>query len=144
METADVLRYHARRVAITKEFLFDAAHHLEMYEGKCRNIHGHTYKLAITISGYLNQLGMVIDFYDLQKIVNGLIIDKLDHHYLNEVLPELNPTVENLIVWIWEQVAGEIREEGLHEAGCRLEEINLFETPTASATLRREWMLDYE
>lgn len=133
---------YARRAALTSEFLFDAAHHLERYEGKCRNIHGHTYKLIVIVSGYLNQLGMVVDFYDLRAMVQESVIEKLDHHYLNEVLPDLNPTVENLIFWIWEQVAEAIRKNGLHEKGCRLEELHLYETPTASAKLKREWLVD--
>lgn len=138
------LKYHNKRIAITKEISFDAAHHLEMYEGKCKNIHGHTYKLSITISGYLNEIGIVIDFFEVKKMFEELIIDKLDHNYLNDILPDMNPTVDNMVVWIWEQFEKYLQEKGFMEQGCRIEEIKLFETPTSYATLKREWMLENE
>lgn len=47
----DQLRYHRRRVLVSKEFTFDAAHHLHAYDGKCKNLHGHTYKVVFGISG---------------------------------------------------------------------------------------------
>ncbi|MFP3488603.1 6-carboxytetrahydropterin synthase, partial [Staphylococcus sp. SIMBA_130] len=56
------LKYHHKRVAVTKEFTFDAAHHLHCYDGKCKSMHGHTYKLVITISGYVNDIGISVDF----------------------------------------------------------------------------------
>lgn len=85
--TEHQLAYHRRRVALTKEFTFDAAHHLHLYEGKCKNLHGHTYRLVITVSGFINEIGLVIDFADLKRIYQTTIEEKLDHQYLNEVLP---------------------------------------------------------
>ncbi|TLS37295.1 6-carboxytetrahydropterin synthase QueD [Pseudalkalibacillus caeni] len=134
------LKYHDRRVAVTKEFTFDAAHHLHCYEGKCKSLHGHTYKLVITISGYLNDIGIAVDFGDIKKIFKDVIDSKLDHRYLNEVLPNMNTTAENIIVWIWEQLDLRMEKEGLKAEGHRLEELVLYETPTSYATLKREWM----
>lgn len=51
------LRYHRKRVLVSKEFTFDAAHHLHCYEGKCKNLHGHTYKVIFGISGYPGKPG---------------------------------------------------------------------------------------
>ncbi|WP_178075286.1 6-carboxytetrahydropterin synthase, partial [Pseudomonas sp. 2822-17] len=48
------LKYHNKRVLVSKEFTFDAAHHLHSYEGKCKNLHGHTYKVIFGISGYVD------------------------------------------------------------------------------------------
>ncbi len=56
------LRYHRKRVAVTREFTFDAAHHLHLYEGKCKNLHGHTYRLVITVSGFVDEIGIAVDF----------------------------------------------------------------------------------
>lgn len=61
------LKYHQKRVLISKEFTFDAAHHLHCYEGKCKNLHGHTYKVILGVSGFTDELGLVIDFADLKK-----------------------------------------------------------------------------
>ncbi|MFC7373328.1 6-carboxytetrahydropterin synthase QueD [Fictibacillus iocasae] len=136
------LKYHNRRVAVTKEFTFDAAHHLHHYEGKCKNLHGHTYKLVITISGYVDEVGIAVDFGDIKRIYKEVIDSKLDHRYLNEVLPNMNTTAENMIVWIWEQLDERLEAEGLKKLGHRLEELVLYETPTSYATLKREWMVD--
>ncbi|HEX6922390.1 MAG TPA: 6-carboxytetrahydropterin synthase QueD [Bacillales bacterium] len=134
------LRYHNRRVAVTKTFTFDAAHHLHAYEGKCKSLHGHTYQLVISISGFLDECGFAVDFQDIKKIYNETIKAKLDHRYLNEVLPNMNTTAENMIVWIWEQLDQALVREGLAARGHRLEELVLYETPTSYATLKREWM----
>ena len=134
------LKYHHKRVGITKEFTFDAAHHLHCYDGKCKNLHGHTYKLVIMISGYVNDVGISVDFGDVKRIYNEVIKAKLDHRYLNEVLPNMNTTAENMIVWIWEQLDERLELEGLKKLGHRIEELTLYETPTSYATLKREWM----
>jgi 6-pyruvoyltetrahydropterin/6-carboxytetrahydropterin synthase len=73
------------KVRITKEFTFEAGHALHGYDGKCRNVHGHSYKLAVTVIGepIADQdhvkYGMVIDFGDLKKIVKEEIVDPFDH-----------------------------------------------------------------
>ncbi|GAB7386378.1 6-carboxytetrahydropterin synthase QueD [Bacillaceae bacterium] len=134
------LKYHRKRVAVTKEFTFDAAHHLHLYEGKCKNLHGHTYKLVVTVSGYVNDGGITLDFSELKEIYKQTIHDKLDHQYLNEVLPPMNTTAENIIVWIWEQLDAALAARGWKKRGIRLEELTLYETPTSYATLKREWM----
>lgn len=138
----DQLKYHQKRVAVTKTFTFDAAHHLHAYEGKCKNMHGHTYKVVLTLSGYPNNIGMVIDFGELKQLYQTAIADRLDHQYLNEALPPMNTTAENMVVWMWEALASEIKKSGQATGGLRLEKITLYETPTSSATLTREWMMD--
>lgn len=73
---------------LTKIFHFEAAHALNGYDGKCRNIHGHSYELRVTVKGMpLNEPGnpkngMVIDFHDLKQIVNQEVVDKLDHAFI--------------------------------------------------------------
>ncbi|MCX7747408.1 MAG: 6-carboxytetrahydropterin synthase QueD [Clostridia bacterium] len=123
-----------RKVSITKVFTFDCAHHLNDYEGKCKNIHGHTYKLEITVKGITDKNGLVMDFHDLDDLVNQKVLVHVDHKYLNECL-EFNPTCENIGLWIWEQII-----EDIHNAGCSLERIVLWETPTSFITIDKEDM----
>lgn len=74
-----------RNVRITKEFTFETGHALYGYDGKCRNVHGHSYKLAVTVIGTpIDELGhvkhgMVIDFGDLKKIIKEEIVEPFDH-----------------------------------------------------------------
>jgi 6-pyruvoyltetrahydropterin/6-carboxytetrahydropterin synthase len=138
------LKYHHKRVAVTKEFTFDSAHHLHCYEGKCKSLHGHTYRLIITISGYVNEIGIAVDFSDIKRIYKEVIDARLDHRYLNDVLPPMNTTAENMIVWIWEELDKHLEKEGLKTEGHRLEQLVLYETPTSYATLKREWMEENE
>lgn len=72
-------------IRITKQFNFETGHALYGYDGKCKNVHGHSYKLSVTVSGQPisdanhAKFGMVIDFSDLKKIVNEEIVDIFDH-----------------------------------------------------------------
>jgi 6-pyruvoyltetrahydropterin/6-carboxytetrahydropterin synthase len=133
------LKYHSKRVLVSKEFTFDSAHHLHCYEGKCQNLHGHTYRLQVIMSGKTDERGFTIDFSDIKRITKQQVIAKLDHQYLNEVLPLMNTTAENMVVWIYEQIAAELMKEGLYPA-IVLEEIRLWETPTSYAAVTRSMM----
>jgi 6-pyruvoyltetrahydropterin/6-carboxytetrahydropterin synthase len=134
----DQLKYHQHRVGVVKEFTFDAAHHLHAYDGKCVNLHGHTYRAIVKFSGFVNEIGIVIDFSDIKQIFKERIEAKLDHQYLNEVLPPMNTTAENMIVWIWEELCNAL--ENYKEQSIRLEELTLYETPTSYAYVTRDWM----
>jgi 6-pyruvoyltetrahydropterin/6-carboxytetrahydropterin synthase len=133
------LRYHNKRVLVSKEFTFDSAHHLHMYEGKCKSLHGHTYRLQTMMSGRTDERGITIDFSDMKRITKERIIDVLDHRYLNEVLPPMNTTAENMVVWMYEQLDQALREEG-HYPNIRIEEVRLWETPTSYAAVTRAMM----
>ncbi|WP_053220216.1 6-carboxytetrahydropterin synthase QueD [Virgibacillus senegalensis] len=132
------LKYHQKRVLVSKEFTFDAAHHLHCYEGKCKNLHGHTYRVIFGVSGYTDDIGLVIDFGDLKKLWKENIEMHLDHRYLNEMLPAMNSTAENIVVWIYQQMVTAL--SGLENDSLRLEFVKLYETPTSFAEARREWM----
>lgn len=131
------LRYHQKRVLVTKEFTFDAAHHLYAYEGKCVGLHGHTYRLLVSASAVPNDIGISIDFADLKRIVKQSVVDRLDHQYLNAVLPPMNTTAENMVVWMYEQIAQALQQEG---SSARVERVVLWETPTSCAEVSREEM----
>ncbi|MBN1325762.1 6-carboxytetrahydropterin synthase QueD [Candidatus Falkowbacteria bacterium] len=117
---------------ITKVFTFDAAHHLPNYQGKCKNLHGHTYKLEVTLSGELERTsGMLIDFAKLKKIVKEDVLKEMDHAYLNDILK--NPTAENLINLIWKKLDLNISKQ---KKDIFLYELKLWETPTSYVILR--------
>lgn len=133
------LKYHSKRVFVSKEFTFDAAHHLHNYEGKCKNLHGHTYRAVLGVSDFTDERGLMIDFGDIKEIWKQQIEIYLDHRYLNETLPPMNMTAENIVVWIYEKLAEALLEESQYN-GARVEFIRLYETPTSYAEARREWM----
>lgn len=88
---------------VTKMFTFDAAHALTRYYGKCENLHGHTYRLEVTVEGQVQDNGMVVDFVLLKRVVARRVLDRLDHQNLNDLFE--NSSAENVVLWIWEQLA---------------------------------------
>lgn len=136
------LKYHKKRVLVSKEFTFDAAHHLHCYEGKCKNLHGHTYKVIFGISGFVDEIGLVIDFGDIKDIWKKEIEVHLDHRYLNETLPKMNTTAENMVVWIYEKMMESLIKRAEKYNAVRVEFVRLYETPNSFAEARREWMED--
>lgn len=141
-------------IRLTKEFSFEAAHALEGYDGACREIHGHSYRLFVTIKGEpisdFNhpKCGMVMDFGELKKIVNEQIVSKLDHAFVmrrsnlssevegslkgvfsNIVLVDYQPTCENMLY----DFAGRIMSR--LPQGVELHSLKLHETATSFA----EW-----
>ena len=115
------------KTTITTILLFDAAHSLPDHLGKCRNIHGHTYKAEVSVSGPIGEAGpetgMVMDFSRLEEEVKRLVIEPLDHRYLNEVL-DFAPTAERIAAWIFDR---------LSEADLPVRRIRLWETPDTYA-----------
>ena len=90
---------------ITKIFTFEAAHKLPNYPGKCSELHGHAWKLMIGIKGDIDKdNGMIIDFLEIENIINKKVIDKLDHTCINDIIE--NPTCENIILWIAKELEG--------------------------------------
>ncbi|ONN26853.1 6-pyruvoyl tetrahydropterin synthase [Thermosipho affectus] len=115
---------------VTKEFTFDAAHNLVKYHGKCERLHGHTYKLIVTVAGEKDEEGMVIDFIELKNIVKENVLNILDHSYINDIIEQ--PSAENIAEWIWERLTEKLKTDRYF-----LYEVKLYETPTSYVTLRR-------
>ena len=140
-------------IRITKEFRFEAAHALKGYDGPCKNIHGHSYKLSVTITGEPVSVvdspkkGMVMDFSELKKIIKKSVIDPSDHALIlgsdfpddvfkrshdafsNVIFVEYQPTSENLLI----DFAGRINK--LLPSNVSLHSLRLRETATSYA----EW-----
>lgn len=144
---------------VTKEFTFDAAHFLPNYYGKCERMHGHTYRLQVTVDGAVGENGLVIDFVILKKIVKKQVLEKLDHQVINDVIEVAS--AENTAIWIWNQlndlkshIQAELDDPNLPESikkyfkdpsdgeidisdfssQIRLHEIKLWETPNSFVT----------
>ena len=116
---------------IFKQFTFDSAHHLPMVpEGhKCKEIHGHTYRVVFHFKGKINpEYGWVVDFSVIKSVIEP-IIRSVDHKLLNHVAGLENPTCEMMALWFWNQVKPQI--ESLYR-------IELHETPTSGAIYEGE------
>ena len=113
---------------VTREFTFDSAHFLPNYNGKCENMHGHTYRLQVTVDGPPDDEGMVIDFALLKKVVKTKVLDKLDHQLINNTIK--TASAENIAVWIWKQ----LDRSSEFPKNVKLYEVKLWETPNSSVT----------
>lgn len=128
-----------RKVYVTKRASFEAAHHLNNYDGKCSRVHGHSYKLEVTVSGYINPdeisdidfatEAMVCDFTRLKNIIKK-VTDVYDHSDLNYYFDQ--PTAEVMCVRIYE----ELKE--LVDSDCTIECVKLWETEDSYAEYRGE------
>lgn len=139
-------------IRLTKEFSFEMAHMLEGYDGPCQNIHGHSYRLFVTVIGKPNpnpsnpKFGMVMDFGQLKSIVNRVVVDRFDHvlvvksdnkilhknidNVLGKVeLVNYQPTCENMLIQLVDLISAELPPE------VSLHHLKLYETATSFA----EW-----
>ncbi len=141
-------------IRLTKEFSFESAHALEGYDGACREIHGHSYRLFVTVKGRPNddvnspKCGMVLDFGDLKRVVNEQIISRLDHSFVmrrsaksealavamsaqfkNVILVDYQPTCENMLYDFAARICPNLPK------GVTLHSLKLHETATSYA----EW-----
>lgn len=118
---------------IEKNFFFEAGHSLTHHDGRCREPHGHSYQLSVTLrSDTLNQSGpktnMVMDFADIGSIVKPMIEKYFDHRWLNETLQSDSATAEYIARWIYEYL--EPKLPGLYQ-------ISLHETSSSKVTYRK-------
>ena len=114
---------------VFKDFVIDCAHSLPFVpEGhKCRNVHGHTYKIRVCLKGELDPvLGWVEDFAVIKAAFEPLK-ELLDHRYINDVAGLENPTAENLAIWVWNKLRKELP---------LLHEVWVFETPLSGTVYR--------
>jgi len=85
---------------------FAASHQLHGYQGACKALHGHTWKIRVEVkTDQVDEIGISVDFKELKSDIRS-IIDRLDHHHINEIPPfdKMNPTAENLSRYIYEEV----------------------------------------
>ena len=122
----------AGTLSVTKRFQFEAAHQLPKYNGPCAKLHGHSYILEVTvglnapvdaIGEALDSQGMVMDFAELKSIVQRIIINRVDHTFLNESLPIADTTAEAMLYYFAERLRRNIDNTAIH-----LERLRLYET----------------
>jgi len=119
---------------VSVEETFAAGHALRNYRGKCENLHGHNYRVMITLQGpQLDSIGLLVDFVQVKKLIQT-VVDRLDHQYLNDVAPFdlLNPSAENMAKYFYDEISG-----GLDQSvPVHVAQVQLWETDTTSATYR--------
>lgn len=127
---------------LTKRFRFESAHRMfnadfsktenDRYFGKCQNIHGHNYVLEITVAGKIDpDKGYFVNLHNLLSDVQNKVIDKIDHQYLNDILPgyKTKPvTIEIVSQWIWDNLNKELSQYYFYK-------LRLWETPDNSVEI---------
>lgn len=125
---------------IAKEFHWEMGHRLPFHKGKCVNLHGHTYRLQVIVSGTEDEHGLVIDFYDLKRIINP-VIEKLDHSFMVStkdtdlvrlfkgfetkiVLVDFHSTVENIAKYLLQEISSAGLPGNIDEVAVRVYETN--------------------
>jgi 6-pyruvoyltetrahydropterin/6-carboxytetrahydropterin synthase len=119
---------------VSVEQTFAAGHALRNYKGKCENVHGHNYRVRITMQGdQLDSTGLLVDFLDVKSLIGG-VVDYLDHQFINDLPPfdELNPSAENIAKYFYDRVSGRLK----NDVPVRVSEVTIWETDTSSAIYR--------
>lgn len=123
---------------ISKEFKWEMGHRLPFHSGKCKNIHGHTYKMRVEIEGDLDENGMVIDYYDVSEIISP-IVDELDHSFMvietdkeiidfldklnsKKVVVPFETTAENITLHMLEKIKERITSDRIKRIKVRVYE----------------------
>ncbi|MDD2600244.1 MAG: 6-carboxytetrahydropterin synthase QueD [Kiritimatiellae bacterium] len=135
-------------LTVSKECVFDAAHVLTNHIGQCKNLHGHTYRLIVEVAKSSESTDMVIDFTDLKRVMQGVILDRFDHafiydersaseseiaavitkHNMKSVGLPFRSTAENLARYFYQQLAAHVN----------VRSIKLYETPASCATYSQD------
>lgn len=123
------------KISATKIFRFEAAHFLPNHKGACADLHGHSYKLAVTVQrhdgGVIEEAGntsdgMIVDFTDLKAMVDERVIKLIDHKFLNDIFVK-RPTAENMAYEIFRDLNQWLHA---HRASYKVTRIKLWETET--------------
>ena len=117
---------------VSVEETFAAGHALRGYKGKCENVHGHNYRVQLTMEGAeLDATGLLVDFVEVKKLIQT-VVDYLDHRFINDLPPfdRLNPSAENLAKYFYDEISGRL------DRGVRLRQVKIWETEITSATYR--------
>jgi 6-pyruvoyltetrahydropterin/6-carboxytetrahydropterin synthase len=120
---------------VSVEQSFAAGHALRNYKGACENVHGHNFKIQVTIEGQeLDQTGMLVDFLDVKQSMRD-VIARLDHRFLNDVPPfdVKNPSAENIAEYFYEELTSGLVS---NPVPVRVREVKVWETDIQSATYR--------
>ncbi len=120
---------------VSVEQTFAAGHALRNYKGKCENVHGHNFRVRVTIEGErLDDAGLLVDFIDVKKSM-GEVIARLDHVFLNDIPPfdVKNPSAENIAEHFYEELR---RSLVANPVPVHIREVRVWETDIQSAAFR--------
>jgi 6-pyruvoyltetrahydropterin/6-carboxytetrahydropterin synthase len=120
---------------VSVEQSFAAGHALRNYKGACENVHGHNFKIRVTLEGQeLDGTGMLVDFLDVKQSMRD-VIARLDHRFLNDVPPfdVKNPSAENIAEYFYKEIT---RGVATNPVPVRVREVKVWETDIQSATYR--------
>jgi len=145
---------------ITKTIEWDMGHRVMNHKSKCKNIHGHRYKMEVTLEGKLIDIsgdsseGMVIDFVDIKRIATEYVHDVLDHGFMvwekdekllkffdenpdqKHIIVPFTSTVENIAKWVFDQLDKQYQDT--YKTGLKLKSIRMWETPTGYVICNRD------
>ena len=122
---------------VSVEETFSSGHALRGYKGKCENVHGHNYRVRVTLAGpKLNDIGLLVDFTELKRVLRGIIAG-IDHQFLNDLdaFKTVNPSAENLAKYFYDET---YRQLTTLPDGAGITEVMVWETDTSSALFRPE------
>src|SRR5216684_7647126 len=117
---------------VSVEETFAAGHALRGYRGKCENVHGHNYRVQLTIEGpQLDPIGLLVDFVEVKRLIRG-VVEYLDHRFINDLPPfdTMNPSAENLARYFYDEISAKLTSP------VRLGQVKIWETDITSATYR--------
>ena len=120
---------------VSVEQTFAAGHALRDYKGKCENVHGHNFRVRVTIEGErLDRTGLLVDFLDVKTLMHS-VIARLDHQFLNEVTPfdVENPSAENIAAYFYRELTSGLAGTPVP---VRIREVKVWETDVQSASYR--------
>ncbi len=121
---------------IAKEFTWEMGHRLPFHAGKCKNLHGHSYKCMVELTGDPDENGMVMDYYDLKKVVEP-ILDELDHAFMvckkdiemiealeklnsRKVIVDFETTAENICIYLLNKIKSAKLPQNIHSIKVRV------------------------
>ena len=120
---------------VSVEETFAAGHALRGYKGKCENVHGHNYRVRVSIEGpNLDGIGLLMDFTQMKAVLRD-VIGRLDHQFINDLEPfrTVNPSAENLAKYFYEEIGRGVKDL---PGGAKITRVTIWETDTASAQYR--------
>ncbi len=122
---------------VSVEQTFAAGHALRNYKGSCEDVHGHNFRVRVTVAGeQLDSTGLLVDFLELKSLIDA-VVAYLDHKLINDLPPfdKINPSAENLAKYFYDRVSVGVK----NDVPVRISEVCVWETDTSSAVYRPKY-----
>ena len=122
---------------VSVEQTFAAGHALRNYKGGCEDVHGHNFRVRVTVAGeQLDSTGLLVDFVELKSLIDG-VVAYLDHKFINDLRPfdKINPSAENIAKYFYDRVSVGMK----NDVPVRISEVCVWETDTSSAVYRPKY-----